>query len=338
MNVKQVRQQLSKQFKTSAASMETLQALSHVPYGVGAQCLSLDLILGRPGFPAGRLTEVVGLEGRGKSTHIYHVLAECQRLGGIGVLLEAEYGFEPMRLQKLGINITDLILLQPKNLEESFEMIQKSITLVREDQKFQGPLVIALDSIAGLPSSAEEAGDYDDHHMASGARVISQALRKLMWVIAQHKVVLIFVNQFRHSMEKYGDPYTTSGGMSIGYRSTVRLRIRSKKGDTILEKGTPVGTWIETDAFKNKIGVPFRQAKYYLDFATGIDPYEDLWRCALQLKMVRRSGPTFKLGKDKVMTRELWPIFLMEKFKDIYNARNFLTKEAIKRGLMSPYE
>src|SRR5262249_28640080 len=109
------------------------------------------------------------------------------------------------RLQQLGVKSNDLMLMQPKNLEEAFEMIEATTLSIRVDAKFDGPFVMVLDSVASLQSAVEEEAGYDARHMGIGARVISQGLRKLMWEIARHKVILIFVNQLRKTLNQY-DP------------------------------------------------------------------------------------------------------------------------------------
>src|ERR1051325_4522431 len=119
-----LRQKLAKKYGPDGIlTAQDIQALGHVTHGISCQCLSIDLMIGRPGLPAGRLTEICGLEGHSKSTTCYHLIAECQRLGGIGVLVESEEAFESKRLTDIGVNANDLILCQPRPLEEAFDMI-----------------------------------------------------------------------------------------------------------------------------------------------------------------------------------------------------------------------
>src|SRR5207244_9261544 len=102
LNLAKVRQKFTKKYgEQSMLLASDTKALAYIPYGVGAQCLMLDLALGRPGFPAGRMTEIVGKTNQGKSTLAYSALAQCQRQGGVGVLFETEQAFEEWRLRDL---------------------------------------------------------------------------------------------------------------------------------------------------------------------------------------------------------------------------------------------
>src|SRR5712691_573154 len=126
------------------------QALSYIPYGISAQCLALDLAIGRPGFPAGRMTEIVGKTNQGKSTLAYNVLAQCQRQGGVSMLFETENAYEAWRLIQLGVNTEALWLVQPDTVEQLYEEMEAAIHEVRVTQKFHGPVVIVVDTIANL--------------------------------------------------------------------------------------------------------------------------------------------------------------------------------------------
>lgn len=338
MNVERLRQKLSKKFAGSVMSAGDLAALSRITYGISCS-LSLDLAIGRPGLPSGRLTELVGLEAAGKSAHAYAILAECQRLGGQGVLLESEQGFEAQRLEQFGVNTAQLLLCQPKHLEDAFAMIEENVVLIRQEEKFTGPVVVVLDSVAGLPSSAEDEGNYDESHMGLSARIVSQGLRKLMWTVAEHKVVLLFLNQLRKTMQRYGDAYASYGGMAIGYRSTLRLRVSNRKSDVVIEHKRPVGVWDRTYVFKNKVGVPFKEARYFFHYDTGIDPYEDLWQAGLTLGLIQVSGGGFfKLSDGKTrLKRTDWEDFLTSKFTSLPRARAFMLEQARKKGVVKPY-
>lgn len=338
--VKRLQGRLGKKFGVgSVLSAGDLDAISRISYGISC-CLSIDLAIGRTGLPSGRLTELVGLESAGKSAHAYTVLAECQRLGGQGVLLESEQGFEAQRLRQFGVNTDDLALCQPQNLEKAFEMIEENILEIRKEAKFTGPVAIVLDSVAGLPSEAEDEGKYDDQHMGLSARIVSQGLRKLMWTVAEHKVVLIFLNQLRKTMERYGNEYASYGGLAIGYRSTLRIRVMNKKSDVLMVGKKPIGVWDRAHIFKNKIGVPFKEARYFFNYEKGIDIPEDLWQSALTIGLLKvAGGGFFKLSDGKTrLKREDWEDFITTKFKSVVNARKFMTQQAVSKGLLKLYE
>ena len=341
MNLNRIKTKFSKKFgENSILLASDVRAYSRITYGVSSQSLLLDLVVGRPGFPAGRLTEIVGQTNVGKSALGYHVLAECQRMGGIGVLIETEQAYEDARLRRLGINTDDLWLLQPRNIEMALEMIETSMEEIRQVEKFTGPVVILLDSIAGTRSAVEEEGGFDERHMSAAARVITQGLRKLTIPLAQQKIVLIFLNQLRSTFAKYGEAYVSYGGSQIHKSSSVRIRLSSRQADLIKRGEQSIATWTQAYTIKNKLAMPFQLTKYLFNFETGIDPYEDLWRAALKLRVLTLKAKAFQLtmnGKSTAIERSKFEEFVMNKFKSPVKMREALTKIAIEKKVLKPY-
>lgn len=325
-------------------------ALAHIPYGISPRCLMLDLLIGRPGFPAGRMTEICGLEHRGKSTLGYHAIAQCQAQGGLGVLIETENAYESGRLEQLGVQTNDLLLLQPEHIEQAFEMMLQTIRAIRITQKFTGPVVMVLDTVARLPSASEFDGDYDDKQMANAARTWSHGLRKFIRPLGQHKIVLLFLNQLTNTMERYGDKYTSYGGQAIKSTASLRISIEYLKKDLVLledeeretlrQGGKLKGARIRAYTMKNKLAIPFQEARYYLDFNTGIDQLEDLWLAAQRIQVLRPSKGSFALtlGTNSVqLTRRTWEDFIKSKFKTVEKFRERLVTEALTKKLLAPY-
>lgn len=341
MDLKKLQQKFTKKFGEHVVSSAADDAaLARIRYGVSTQCLSLDLILGRPGFPAGRLTEVVGITNQGKSTLGYHVLAECQRLGGEAILLETENAFERERLEEIGVDSKKLTLLQPKTLEEILEMTSMAMAHVRLDQKFQGPVVILVDSIAGTPTAAEYEGDFSERHMGAAARVMSIGLRKLIGPLAEHRVVLVFLNQLYSSMQQYGEPYVSYGGSQIHKSASIRLRLSNRKADLIKRGEHPIGTLTTALTIKNKLATQFQATKYLLNFEHGIDPLEDLWRSALRLQVLKASKNAFQFalnGKSATVERSKFEDFVVSKFKTPQALRERLVTVAVEKKLMKVY-
>lgn len=322
-----------------AATMtaDDLKAMSRITYGVSAQCLSLDLIIGRPGFPAGRLIEICAPEGSAKSMHGYHLLAETQRLGGIGVLIETEQAFEEERLSGLGIQTEDLLLSQPQHLEDAFSMIETHITLLRDVAKFQGPVTVVFDSIAGTPSSSEVEKGYDERGMAAGARVISQALRKLITLVARHKIVLVFLNQLRSTMNPYAEPFTSYGGAAIKYHASLRLQFQIRKSENIRDNDKVlIGTRLRARTIKNKLNLPFQDTAYTIYYRTGIDPYLDLLSAGVKIGFLEGQRGRFSF-KGYKFTQDDWPKIVQDKLKGPHALRDRMTTFAIAKGALKPY-
>ena len=333
-----VQQQMLKKFgEKNVMTADDMKAMSRITYGISCQCLSLDLIIGRPGLPAGRLTELCAPEGSAKSTHAYHLLAETQRLGGIGVLLETEQAFESDRLSVFGIQTDDLLLGQPEHLEQAFDMMQSYIVMLREKGHFRGPLTIVLDSVAGCPTSSEVEKGFDEKGMGAAARVISQSLRKLTNTVARHKIVLVFLNQLKSTMTMYGEPFESYGGKAIKYHASLRFQLAMRKSDIIRdEEKEAVGTKVRARTIKNKIGMPFKDTAYTLYFKTGIDQYADLLSSSLKLGYIQGGKGKLSFKNHKFSLSE-WEAVVQEKFKGVHSLRERLTRYAVSTGAMKAY-
>jgi recombination protein RecA len=336
-----MQQDFTKKFGAkSMLAADDLTARGYITYGISSQCLCLDLAMGRPGFPAGHLSEIFGQTNQGKSLLAYHILAECQRRGGVSILIDTEYAYEMPRLQALGVNPGDLWVWQPTTLEEMFEKIDYGIHRLRDTYKFTGPVVVVVDTIAGMPAAVEVAGGYDHQTMGVSARVIGLGLRKIMPLIAEHKVVLIFCNQLRQTLEQYGEKFVTYGGMKIPQWSVYRVRISSRQTDLIKKGQGIVGSRPLAWMVKNKLAMPFGSTRYTLNFASGIDQMGDLWDAAERLKVlhVRNKQLHFTLGEKSIpLEREQFDAFVLDKFASPAKLRERLTAEAIARNVLLPY-
>src|SRR6185503_5120799 len=182
--------------------------------------LALDLALGVGGLPRGRIAEIYGPEGAGKSTLAYHVVASAQKLGGIAAYIDVEHALDKDHAESCGINVQELLISQPDTGEQALEICD---ALVRSNAVD----VIVVDSVAALVPRAEIEGEMGDSLPGLQARLMSQALRKLTGSISKSKAAVIFVNQIRMKIGVMsGSPETTSGGRALKFYSSVRLDIR----------------------------------------------------------------------------------------------------------------
>src|SRR5947207_7410328 len=115
---------------------------------VSTGSLSLDLALGIGGLPRGRIVEVFGPESSGKTTLIYHVLAEAQRRGGICAFIDAEHAMDPQYAKRIGVDIDELLVSQPDHGEQALEIADLLIRSGAVD-------IVAIDSVAALTPRAE---------------------------------------------------------------------------------------------------------------------------------------------------------------------------------------
>ena len=211
--------QIERNFGKGAVMKMSDQA--HVSVGsISTGSLSLDLALGIGGLPRGRIVEIFGPESSGKTTLVYHVIAEAQRRGGICAFIDAEHAMDPTYAKRIGVNIDELLVSQPDTGEQALEITE---LLIRS-----GALsVVAIDSVAALTPKAEIEGEMGDSHVGLQARLMSQALRKLAGTLNRTDTICIFTNQLREKIGvMFGNPEVTPGGRALKFYSSVRLDIR----------------------------------------------------------------------------------------------------------------
>src|SRR5512145_1277409 len=210
---------------------------------ISSGSLGLDIALGIGGVPRGRVIEIYGPESSGKTTLALHIVAEAQKLGGMGAFIDAEHALDIGYAQKLGVQTDDLLVSQPDHGEQALEIAE---TLVRS-----GAIdVLVIDSVAALVPKAEIEGEMGDAHMGLQARLMSQALRKLTGTISRSHTVVIFINQIRMKIGvMFGNPETTTGGNALKFYASVRMDIR--RIESIKEGQDVMGSRARVKVVKN---------------------------------------------------------------------------------------
>jgi recombination protein RecA len=254
--------------------------------------LSLDLALGIGGLPRGRIVEIFGPESSGKTTLVYHVIAEAQRRGGICAFVDAEHAMDPTYAKRIGVNIDELLVSQPDTGEQALEITE---LLVRS-----GALsVVAIDSVAALTPKAEIEGEMGDSHVGLQARLMSQALRKLAGTLNRTETICIFTNQLREKIGvMFGSPETTPGGRALKFYASVRLDIR--RIETLKDGVEAYGNRVRVKVAKNKVAPPFKQAEFDVIYGEGIPWEGTVLDAALERKIVTKSGSYFSFGDERL--------------------------------------
>jgi len=256
--------------------------------GIPTGALSLDLALGGRGVPRGRICELYGPEGSGKTTLALHVIGEAQKTGGVAAFIDAEHAMDPTWARKLGVNLEDLLVSQPDTGEQALEICE---LLVRSNAVD----VIVIDSVAALIPRAEIEGEMGDSHVGLQARLMSQAMRKLVGAIAKSRTCLIFINQIRMKIGvMFGNPETTPGGRALKFYSSVRIDVR--RVSTIKEGDKAVGNHVRARIVKNKIAPPYRTAEFDIMFDSGISTEGDLIDLAVNEEIISKQGAWFSFG------------------------------------------
>ena len=262
--------------------------VSVIPSGA----LSLDIALGVGGFPRGRIVEIFGPESSGKTTLIYHVLAEAQKAGGICAFIDAEHAMDPAYAKRIGVDVDNLLVSQPDTGEQALEIAELLIRSGALD-------VVAIDSVAALTPKAEIEGEMGDSHVGLQARLMSQALRKLAGTLNRTDTICIFTNQLREKIGvMFGNPETTPGGRALKFYASVRLDIR--RIETLKEGVEAFGNRVRVKVVKNKVAPPFKQAEFDIIYGSGISWEGSVLDTGLERKVVQKSGSYFSFADERL--------------------------------------
>ncbi len=269
--------------KLGAASHLNVQT---IPTG----SLALDIALGVGGVPRGRITEIYGPEGSGKTTVCQHIIAEAQRIGGTAAIIDVEHALDPAYAELCGVKVDELYISQPDTGEEALEIAEALIRSGALD-------VLVIDSVAALVPRAEIEGEMGDSHPGLQARLMSQALRKLSGAIKQSNSAVVFTNQLRQKIGvMFGNPETTSGGMALKFYASVRLDIR--RIQAIKQSGEVIGNRTRVRVTKNKVAPPFRVAEFDIMYNEGISRAGDVLDFAVEMDIIEKRG-SFYTYKDE---------------------------------------
>jgi recombination protein RecA len=260
----------------------------------------LDIaIANRPngGFPVGRITELTGLEGAGKSLIAAHALADTQRKGGLAILIDTEAAVNAEFFEAIGLDTSKLLYIHQSILEDIWDTLETIVEKIRSSDK-KRLVTIVVDSLAGAATRREIEGDFDkDGFNTDKAIVNSKAMRKITGLIARERICVILTNQLRQKVGiVFGDPWTTSGGKAVAYHASVRLRVKPVGQLKVKVGGKDMTVGIKTQAqvIKNRMGPPLRSAEFSILFDSGIDDNGSWLEVMKNAEMLEQSGAWYR--------------------------------------------
>jgi recombination protein RecA len=259
---------------------------------ISSGSLALDIALGIGGVARGRIIEIFGPESSGKTTLALHIIAEGQKLGGLAAFIDAEHALDIQYARKLGVVVEDLLISQPDYGEQALEIAE---VLVRSNAID----VIVIDSVAALVPKAEIEGEMGDPHVGLQARLMSQALRKLVSAISKSKTCVIFTNQIRMKIGvMYGSPETTTGGNALKFYATMRFDIR--RVGPIKEGQDVIGNRTKVKVVKNKIAPPFKEVEFDIIYGRGISKEGEILDLGVESNLIEKSGTWYSYNGERL--------------------------------------
>lgn len=260
-----------------------------VPSGISV----VDEAIGVGGIPRGRITEIFGNEGCGKTTMCLHVIAQAHKMGLNAAIVDVEHALSPDRMKALGVDTSKLVISQPDTGEQALDIVEMMI----RSGKFA---VIVVDSVAALTPAVEIEKDMGESVMGVHARLMSQAMRKLTAPTSKHKVALMFTNQTRAQIGSYGGGQTTTGGSALRFYASLRLKMQYV-GKITNSSGEQISGKYKMTVVKNKLTTPFKVAQFELN-QYGIDETASLIELLVEKGVLSKSGSFYRF-EDEVIAQ-----------------------------------
>lgn len=275
---------------------------------ISTNIATLDAVIGG-GLPRGRITEIFGLEGGGKTTTTLEIIAACQRTyfdkfkrKGVCAFIDAEHALDPVWAKNIGVSMKDLLLNQPAHGEEAFRVLEAIVKSGLVD-------VVIVDSVAALIPKEELDGEVTDNKIGAHARLMSKGMKRIAGIISDSSTACVFINQIRNKIGvMFGNPETTTGGLALKFAASVRIDLR--RGETIKSGEEPIGVTCKAKIIKNKVAPPYKNCIYNIYFGTtpdgaetpvyGVDKISCLLDAAILYGVITLGGSNYYFNEQRI--------------------------------------
>jgi len=293
---------------------------------VSTGSIGLDAALGRGGMAYGRIYEVSGNAGSGKSTLAFSVIAEAQLQDKRCAIIDAEHAVDPVLVKAMGVDGDTCDHIKGLTGDANLDIAEK---LIRTGSYG----VVVIDSVTALIPEAEAEGEISDNFMGLLARLMSKSCRRFTPLANRTNTLLIFINQFRMEIGRFGDPRKTTGGEAIPFFATGRIAVEGGeyKNSRIIDPGTglPIGHHMKFEVQKNKLAIPYRKATIPLIYGQGFDKHWEVANLATDLDILVKKGAWYSYNGQNVAQGELNMRDYLKENDELYQEIRAKVKEMV---------
>lgn len=296
MTLETVREEIEKKYGLNTSLDKVISNVESIPTGI----ISLDKILGVGGLPKGRIIEIYGEEASGKTFITLMSMASVQQNGGKVCFIDVEQAFDNKWAAVQGVQLDgeNLLFVQPDFAEQALDIAIEAAE--------GGIDLIVLDSIAALVPQVEAQGEVADQHMGVTARLMGKFCRKIAPHLNNNKSTVIMINQLRDKIGiVYGNPKVTTGGHAMKFAASVRLLTSTNASSKIEDKGNYIGQKIKVKVTKNKVGSPYRETTFNINFNDGYSSLENIIDLAIEYGFIDKRGGWLQYNEPDLSTGEI---------------------------------
>lgn len=255
-------------------------------------------------YPEWRIIEIYWPESSGKTTFTLHAIAEVQKSWNIAAFIDAEHALDPVYAENLWVDVKNLLLSQPDYWEQALQIAE-------ELAKSWAVKLIVIDSVSAMTPRTEVEWDMWDSYMWLQARMMSQWLRKLAWILSKTWTSVIFINQIRMKIWiMFWNPETTSWWNALKFFASQRLDIR--RWEKIEKDKEQIWYIAKIKVIKNKIAPPFKKAEIMVNFNKWINEINDIIEVWLDLWLIKRAWAFYSIWDKKTQWKEKLVTLLTE--------------------------